>query len=338
MCVRAFDADCGCPAVTTPNTASGGRRVNRSGIGVRTHAVKRILLTGATGYVGGNLLGVLLDDGHHVRALARDAGSARGKLPSGVEVAEGDVVSGEGVSEALDGIEVAYYLVHSMGRGSGSTDDFAERDRQAAENFGAAARDAGVERIVYLGGLEGVSGGAKSEHLRSREEVARVLAEHVRTVHVRAAMIIGEGSASFVMLRSLVHRLPVMVVPRWLDTRTQPVAIEDVIATLAALAELSDPPGEVQVGGADVLSYRDMMQRYAEVAGKRVPLVITVPVLTPRLSSYWVALVTPVEMGLVRPLVDGLTSEMIVHERPPPGLNDHPLGFDEAVGHALGLA
>jgi uncharacterized protein YbjT (DUF2867 family) len=299
--------------------------------------VKRILLTGATGYVGGNLLDVLLDDGHHVRAFARDAERARGTLPDGVEVAEGDVVSGAGLAEALDGIEVAYYLVHSMGRGSGATDDFAERDRTAAENFGAAARDAGVERIIYLGGLEGVADGAKSEHLRSREEVAAVLAQHVRTVHVRAAMVIGEGSASFVMLSSLVHRLPVMVVPKWLDTRTQPVAIEDVTATLATLAELPDPPAEVQVGGADVLSYREMMQRYAKVAGKRVPVVITVPVLSPRLSSYWVALVTPVEMGLVRPLIDGLTSEMIVHERPPPGLNDHPLGFDDAVRSALGL-
>jgi uncharacterized protein YbjT (DUF2867 family) len=297
--------------------------------------VGRILLTGATGYVGGSLLPILRQNGHAVRALARDSARARPRLPDDVAIAEGDVVSGDGLAEALDGVAVAYYLVHSMGRGSGSTDDFAERDRRAAENFGAAARDAGVERVIYLGGLEGAAGNG-SEHLRSREEVARVLGEHVRTIHVRAAMVIGDGSASFVMLRSLVHRLPVMIVPKWLDTRTQPVAIEDVTRTLAALADLPDPPGEVQLGGADVLTYREMMHRYAQVTGRRKPIVVRVPVLSPRLSSYWVGLVTPVEMGLVRPLVDGMSSEMVVSEPPPPGLNDDPLGFDEAVRRALG--
>ena len=298
-----------------------------------THVPRRILLTGATGYIGGRLLPVLLEDGHSIRALARDARRARESLPAEVDVAEGDVVSGAGLAEALDGIGVAYYLVHSMGGGSG--DDFAERDRRAAANFGSAARDAGVERVVYLGGLEGTDGAARSEHLRSREEVARVLAEHVPTIHVRAAMVIGSDSASFVMLRSLVDRLPVMVVPRWLDTRTQPVAIEDVTRTLAALADLPSPPSEVQLGGADVLSYREMMQRYARVAGRRSPAILRVPVLSPRLSSYWVGLVTPVGMSLVRPLVDGLTSEMVVRKAPPPGLNDDPLGFDDAVRQAL---
>jgi uncharacterized protein YbjT (DUF2867 family) len=304
---------------------------------VSTHVPRRILLTGATGYVGGSLLPILLEDGHHVRALARDEGRARGSLPDEVEVAEGDVVNGTGLAEALDGIGVAYYLVHSMGRGSGSADEFAERDRRAADNFGRAAADAGVERIIYLGGLEGLTGGDKSEHLRSREEVAEILAKHVPTIHVRAAMVIGSESASFVMLRSLVHRLPVMIVPRWLDTRTQPVAIDDVTRTLAALADLPDPPSEVQLGGADVLSYREMMESYARVTGRRKPLVIRVPVLSPRLSSYWVGLVTPVEMGLVKPLIDGMTSEMVVKDPPPPGLNDDPLGFDDAVRSALDL-
>ncbi len=302
-----------------------------------THVPRRILLTGATGYVGGSLLPILLEDGHRVRALARDAGRARGSLPEEVDVAEGDVVDGTGLAEALDGIGVAYYLVHSMGRGSGSADEFAERDRRAADNFGRAAADAGVERIIYLGGLEGLTAGDKSEHLRSREEVAEILARHVPTIHVRAAMVIGSESASFVMLRSLVHRLPIMIVPRWLDTRTQPVAIDDVTRTLAALADLPDPPSEVQLGGADVLSYREMMESYARVSGRRKPLVVRVPVLSPRLSSYWVGLVTPVEMGLVKPLIDGMTSEMVVKDPPPPGLNDDPLGFDDAVRHALGL-
>jgi uncharacterized protein YbjT (DUF2867 family) len=317
----------------------------RTGIGpdrarVRTcpvdaHEHRRVLLTGATGYIGGRLAPVLLERGHEVRALARDATRARGKLPRDVDVAEGDVVQGTGIREALEGIDVAYYLVHSMGRGSGPTDEFAERDRRAARTFGEAARDAGVDRIVYLGGLEGAQGTPASAHLRSREEVAGILAEHVRTVHVRAAMVIGSGSTSFVMLRSLVHRLPVMVVPKWLDTRSQPVAIADVVSTLAELAERDDPPAEVQLGGADVLTYREMMRRYAKVAGRRQPLVVKVPVLSPRLSSYWVTLVTPVEMGLVQPLVEGLSSEMVVRVAPPPGVNDDPLGFDDAVRAAL---
>jgi uncharacterized protein YbjT (DUF2867 family) len=294
-----------------------------------------VLLTGATGYIGGALAPALLARGHDVRALARDATRARGRLPGEVEVAEGDVVRGQGVRDALQDVDVAYYLVHSMGRGSGPTDEFAERDRRAARTFGEAARDAGVERILYLGGLEGASGAPVSAHLRSREEVAAILAEHVRTIHVRAAMVIGAGSTSFVMLRSLVHRLPVMIVPKWLDTRSQPVAIADVVSTLADLAEREDAPAEVQLGGADVVTYREMMLRYAQVAGRRRPLVVRVPVLSPRLSSYWVTLVTPVEMGLVQPLVDGLSSEMVVRTPPPPGVNDHPMGFDDAVRAAL---
>jgi uncharacterized protein YbjT (DUF2867 family) len=220
--------------------------------------------------------------------------------------------------------------------GGGSAADFAERDRRAAGNFGEAAARAGLERAIYLGGLEPTDGDAGSEHLRSREEVARILASHVaHVVHVRAAMVIGSGSASFQMLRHLVSRLPVMVTPRWIDTRTQPVAIADVVATLAALADADDPPAEVELGGADVLTYREMMERFARIAGRRPPLIVRVPVLTPRLSSYWVALVTPVDAGLARPLVDGLAAEMVVRTTPPPGLNDAPRGFDDAVRAAL---
>ena len=292
-----------------------------------------ILVTGATGYVGGRLISGLLEHDLPVRALARDPSRAR--LPDGVGVARGDVVSGEGLAEALDGVEVAYYLVHAMGRGSGPSASFAERDRQGAGNFGEAARAAGVRRVIYLGGLEGV-GGSVSEHLRSREEVAKILAAAVpEAVHVRAAMVIGDGSASFIMLRSLVERLPAMVTPRWIDTRTQPVAIDDVVGTLAALATREDVPDEVQLGGAEVLTYREMMQRMARLLGRREPFVVRVPVLTPRLSSYWVGFVTPVEAALARPLVEGLGSEMIVRTPPPPGLNDDPAGFDEAVRAAL---
>jgi uncharacterized protein YbjT (DUF2867 family) len=290
---------------------------------------KSILVTGATGYVGGRLIPALLEREHDVRALARTPANA--DLPGAVTVAKGDVITGEGLDDALQGVDVAYYLVHSMeGKGGG----FEERDRRGAENFGRAASAAGVSRVVYLGGL----GGGDSKHLRSREEVAEVLAAHVaQVVHVRAAMVIGEGSASFIMLRSLVHRLPAMITPKWIDTRTQPIAIADVVHTLAELAGREDVPEEVELGGADVLTYRDMLQRYAAIAGLRRRFIVPVPVLTPRLSSYWIGLVTPVETGLARPLVEGLSAEMLVTHPPPPGLNDHPKGFEEAVRAALDL-
>jgi len=280
-----------------------------------------ILVTGATGYVGGRLLEGL--DGKDVRALARTPENADLDVPA----VKGDVVSGDGLDEALEGVDVAYYLVHAMGQKG----DFSERDRRGATNFGAAAARAGVRRVVYLGGLEG----AVSEHLRSREEVATILARHVPTVHARAAMVIGEGSASFVMLRKLTERLPAMITPRWLDTRTQPIAIRDVVGALAALAELDDPPDEVQLGGADVLTYREMIERLRRVRGLRRRVVVPVPVLTPQLSSYWVTLVTGVDRALVMPLVEGLSAEMTVKTPPPPGVNDDPLGFEDAVAAAL---
>lgn len=288
-----------------------------------------ILLTGATGSIGGRLLPLLLDADMRVRCLVRDP--ARSRLPEGAEVVRGDVLSGTGLPEALAGIEVAYYLVHSMGRSPG---DFAANDRRAAHAFADAARAAGVRRVVYLGGLPSPGGG--SAHLRSREEVAAILAEAApEVVHARAAMVIGADSASFTMLRELVQRLPAMIGPKWIETRTQPIAIEDVVAALAALATYPDPPREVELGGADVLTYREMLRRFARIEGRRMPLIVPVPVLTPRLSSYWVGFVTSVDPRLARPLVDGLSEEMIVRTPPPPGINDAPLGFDEAVRRAL---
>ena len=287
-----------------------------------------ILLTGASGYVGSHLLDELRSRGQRVRALVRNPDTA--DLPADVDLRKGDAVEGTGLREALEGVRTAYYLIHSM---SGN-DDFVARDRAAAVNFGDAAHAAGVERVVYLGGL-GPTGPDASTHLRSRHEVAELLSRRVPTVYVRAAMVIGPGSASFEMLRHLVARLPLMVTPRWIDTRSQPVAIADVARTLADAGELPHPPSEVQVGGAEVLTYREMMRRTAAALERRPPLIVKVPVLSPRLSSYWVSLVTPVDTGLVRPLVDGLKSEMVVERPPAAGLNDSPLGFDEAVRAAL---
>ena len=281
-----------------------------------------VLVTGATGYVGSKLVDELLARGEHVRTLSR-RGAGKG------DARTGDVLSGTGLHDALDGVETAYYLVHSMGSGG----DFAAKDRQAAVNFAEAAHAAGVERVLYLGGL----GAEDSEHLRSRHEVAQLLRARLgaRLVYVRAAMIIGPGSASYDILENLIKRLPVMIVPRWLDTKTQPIALSDVVRALADAGEREDAPEELQLGGSEVLTYREMMRRAAPLMGRRPPLVIRVPVLTPRLSSYWVALVTPVSYGLIKPLVDGLGAEMVVDRKPPAGLNDRPLGFEDAVREAL---
>lgn len=307
-----------------------GDRLARSLRTSRVNTGERTLLTGASGYVGGKLLDVLLDRGARVRAMVR-AAPAR-TLPDAVQVTEGDAVSGEGLGDALDGVSTAYYLIHSMGAGGG---DFAERDRQAARNFGDEARAAGVRRVIYLGGLD-PSGAEASEHLRSRHEVAELLGERVpELVYARAAMVIGSGSASFEMLRHLVQRLPVMITPSWVDTRSQPIAADDVVTALADLAERDDAPEEVELGGADVLTYREMMRRFAKVMGRRPVPMLGVPVLTPRLSSYWVALVTPVGLGMARPLVDGLRNEMVVRNPPPPGINEHPMGFEQAARVAL---
>ena len=299
--------------------------------------IPTVLLTGATGYVGGRLLPLLAADASgppELRCLVREPARASGAVRS--YAVRGDALSGEGLDAALDGVDVAYYLIHSMGRGDGG--DFAERDRQAAQTFGAAAARAGVRRLIYLGGLSGGSddAAASSAHLRSRDEVAEILARHVpQFVHVRAAMVLGAGGASFEMLRALVRRLPAMVCPRWIDTRTQPIALDDVVRALHALRDRDDVSGDVELGGPDVLTYREMMARTARAMGHRPPLIVRVPVLTPSLSSWWVMLVTPVDNGLVRPLVDGLREEMVVRSPPPSGINDAPMSFDAAVRAAL---
>ncbi|WP_127497612.1 SDR family oxidoreductase [Actinoplanes solisilvae] len=295
----------------------------------------RCLVTGATGYIGGRLAPRLLDEGYEVRCLTRSAARLRDVPWAGrAEVVEGDLNRAETLPAALEGVDVAYFLVHSLGR-----PDFEELDRQGAKNFAAAARAAGVTRIVYLGGPEPPAGERPSPHLRSRAEVARILlAGGVPTAVLRAPVIIGSGSASFEMLRYLTERLPVMVTPRWVRNRIQPIAVRDVLRYLIAAAKM---PPEVNrgfdVGGKDVLTYAEMMQGYAHVAGLHRRVVVPLRPLSPWLSAHWVGLVTPVPNAIARPLVASLVHEAVAHENDireyAPG---EPLGFEQAVRVALG--
>ncbi|MDX3110981.1 SDR family oxidoreductase [Nonomuraea angiospora] len=296
----------------------------------------RCLVTGATGYIGGRLAPELLAAGHEVRCMARSPERLR-DLPwvARTSVVKADATDPGQTREALDGIDVAYYLIHTMG-GAGQ---FAENDRRAAETFAAAAGQAGVRRIVYLGGL--VPRERLSPHLRSRAEVGEIfLRAVVPAVVLRAAVVIGSGSASFEMLRYLTERLPVMTTPRWVHTRTQPIAVRDVLRYLTAWASVPDEVNRAfDIGGPDVLTYADMMHGYASVAGLPHRAIIPVRVLTPRLSSLWVGLVTPVPSGIARPLVESLRNEGICGEhdisRYVPDPEDGLIGFREAVSLAL---
>ena len=268
------------------------------------------LIAGATGYIGGKLGGELLRRGVAVRALARDRSRAAELDGRGAEVVEADVLRPETLPKALDGVEVAYYLVHSMGRGGSG--DFSARDREGAENFGAAASEAGVEQIVYLGGL----GEPGSKHLRSRHETAEVLrGSGVAMTYFRAAAVIGSGSESFRTVVYLVKRLPLMITPSWTQTRTQPVAIGDVVACLAAAPEVERARGrEIELGGPETTTYGGMMDEAARALGVRPRRRLDVPLLTPQLSSLWIGLITPVDTGVARPLVEGLETETIVRD------------------------
>lgn len=274
-----------------------------------------VLVTGATGYIGGRLVPELLEAGFGVRVLARSPAKLAGEpWLEQVEVAQGDVADGDAVAEAMAGTVAAYYLVHSMGGAA----DFAGRDRAAAATFrDAAAATPGLEQLVYLGGLGDDQDAELSPHLASRHEVGRVLAAGpVPVTELRAAVIIGSGSASFEMLRNLTDVLPVMVTPRWVATRCQPVAIRDILHWLVASIRTPAARGRVlEVGGPEVVTYEAMMRAYAEVAGLRRRLVIRVPLLTPRLSSHWVGLVTPLPLGLARPLIESLVNEVVVLDR-----------------------
>ncbi|MGW1614779.1 SDR family oxidoreductase [Streptomyces sp. NPDC002285] len=298
------------------------------------------LVTGASGYIGGRLVPELLRAGHLVRCLARSPGKLRDHpWAADVETVQGDVTDQGSVASAMRGIDVAYYLVHALGSGRG----FEDTDRRAARNFAEQAHALGVRRIVYLGGLtpHDVPEQSLSPHLRSRAEVGRIFLEApVPATVLRAAVVIGSGSASFEMLRYLTERLPLMVTPSWVHTRTQPIGVRDVLRYLVASASMPDDVDRAfDIGGPDVLTYREMMRRYAVVAGLRRRLIVPVPVLTPRLSSHWVGLVTPVPASIARPLTESLRHEVVCNEhdieRYVPDLPGRPLPFDEALALAL---
>jgi len=290
-----------------------------------------VLVTGATGFVGRALVPALVSAGHTVTAMVRDPSSY--EPPGGVSTVTGDLLDPASLEGAFEGIDVAYYLVHSLKAGEA----FAEQDRRAARNFARAASEAGVDRVVYLGGL-GETGEELSEHLRSRREVEALLeaGEYALTT-LRAAIIIGDGSASFTMIRQLAGRLPIMITPKWVRTECQPIAIQDVIAYLVGVLEVPETAGETfEIGGPDVLTYEDVLRRTTRQLG-RTPIIVPVPVLSPALSVYWVDLVTDVPKAVAHPLVYGLKNPVVVTDDRIRDLLPIDLTpFDEAVATGLG--
>jgi uncharacterized protein YbjT (DUF2867 family) len=292
---------------------------------------RRVLVTGATGFIGGRLADELVGSGAKVRCLVRDAARAEHLRIRGCEVVEGDVASAATLEGLGEDVEVAYYLIHAMAGGKG----FQRREQDGARNFARMAAREGVERVVYLGGLGDES---VSKHLMSRHETAETLAEHGPPLtYFRAAMVVGAASESYRTLRYLVQRLPAMIAPAWLRTETQPIGIDDVIEYLRRAPEVARSSGrEVQIGGPDVLSYAEMLDRMAVAMGRRPRLMVPVPLITPWLSSLWIGLVTPVDTNVARPLVEGLKTATVVTD--PSGAEPFgivPASFDETLRRAL---
>lgn len=297
----------------------------------------RCLVTGATGYIGRLLVPRLLDDGLAVRALARNPDKlASAPWRDDVEVAQGDLTRPESLVDAFDGVDVVYYLVHSMG----TSKDFVAEERQSAHNVVEAAKRAGVRRLVYLSGLHPESRNL-SRHLASRTEVGEILIDSgIETVVLQAGIVIGAGSASFEMVRHLTDRLPAMTTPKWVHNKIQPISVDDVLHYLAKAATADVGSSRTwDVGGPDVMEYGDAMQIYADVAGLSRRLIIVLPFLTPTIASWWVGLVTPIPSGLARPLVESLECDAVMHNHdiddviPPPdgGLTGYRVAVTEAL-------
>ena len=297
----------------------------------------RCLVTGATGYIGGLLVPRLLDAGLQVRAMARNPDKlANAPWRDSVEVVRGDLTEPDSLIDAFDGVDVVYYLVHSMG----TSKDFVAEERRSANNVVEAARRTGVRRLVYLSGLH-PEGAQLSRHLASRAEVGEILMDSgIETVVLQAGIVIGSGSASFEMIRHLTDRLPAMTTPKWVSNKIQPIAIDDTLHYLAgaATAEVAESRAW-DIGGPDVMEYGDAMQTYADVAGLRRRIIVVLPFLTPSIASWWVGLVTPIPSGLARPLVESLECDAVMHNHdidtiiaPPEG---GLTGYRDAVVRAL---